>query len=250
MVNDARRTWALLAVAALGASCSRGPTELTIGAATSLREVVPALIRSYEAAHPGVHVSATYAASGELKRQLEAGAPMDAILLAAPKPLDELIAEGRLESSSRVLASNELVLAGRQGGPRLTFETLASLAPDDKLAVGDPRTVPAGEYAKDYLRALGEWDALQPHLVLAANVAAALVYARRGEAVAAVVYRTELRGAPELVVLDVAHGPVAPHPKVVGASARGYHPAAQAFLDLATSPEGAKLFASFGFGPP
>jgi molybdate transport system substrate-binding protein len=72
--------------------------------------------------------------------------------------------------------------------------------------VGDPRTVPAGEYARDYLRAKGVWDALQPRLVMGANVAAVLAYARRGEAVAAVVYDTELHGLDDLVALDTATG--------------------------------------------
>jgi molybdate transport system substrate-binding protein len=225
--------------------------ELSIAAATSLREVMPELVRVYEGTHPTSHVAATYGASGDLRRQVEGGAPLDAVFFAGPKPLDELVREGRVEASSRhVVASNSLVLVGPKGAPALTFGSLAALPEGARVAVGDPRTVPAGEYARDFLTALGEWDALQPRLVLGSNVAAVLVYARRGEANAAVVYRTELRGVTDLVELDEARGPHAPHPTVVAGAVRGGHAEAGDFLDFVASPAGVSIFASFGFGPP
>jgi molybdate transport system substrate-binding protein len=225
--------------------------ELTVAAATSLREVMPELARAYEASHPGLHVSATYAASGELRRQVEAGAPVDVVLFAGPGPVDDLVTEGHAERASRrVVASNEMVLVGPKGGPPLTFATLTTLPSDEKLAVGDPHTVPAGEYAREYLTTLGEWEALQNRVVLGANVAAVLVYARRGEVSAAIVYRTELRGAPDLVVLDQARGAGAPHPEVVGAVVQGGRPGAADFLGFVASPAGQAVLASFGFGSP
>ncbi len=255
MPHDSRRDlpWLALAIglAVLGQGCTRAEPEVTLGAATSLREVVPALIHAYEAAGPAGHprVTATYAASGDLKKQVEAGAPLDAVLLAGARPLDELAAEGRVDAASRrTLASNELVLVGKRAAA-LTFDTLTTLPAGEHLAVGDPRTVPAGEYARDYLRGLGEWDALEPRLVLGANVAAVLVYARRGEAAAAIVYRTELRGVTDLAILDAAHGPSAPHPKVVAATVTGGKPGAAAFLEFVASPAGQQVLASFGFGP-
>jgi molybdate transport system substrate-binding protein len=212
---------------------------------------MPALVRAYEAAHPGSHVTVTYGASGEVARQVEAGAPIDVVLLAGEGPLERLVQRGRVDTASRRrVASNGLVLVGPRGGKVLTFETLLSLPEGERLAVGDPRTVPAGEYARDYLAALGEWDALQPHLVYGGNVAATLVYARRGEAAAAVVYRTEARGMDDLVVLDVAKGPRAPRPVVVGGSVRGGRAEADEFLRFAASDGARDLLVSFGFDPP
>jgi len=77
-----------------------------------------------------------------------------------------------------------------------------------------------------------------------------LVYVRRGEAVAAIVYRTELRGAADLALLDTARGPDAPHPQVVGGVVRGGGDAAASFLELVSSSDGERVLASFGFGPP
>jgi len=247
------RLLVLLAGLAAASACKREsePRELFVAAASSLREAMPVLARTYETRHPDLRVSATYAASGELRRQVESGAPVDVVLLAGAGPVDGLVAGGRAERTSRrAVASNTMVLVGRKGGRPLTFATLTTLPLDEKLAIGDPRTVPAGEYARDYLTTLGEWDALQPRLVLGANVAAVLVYARRGEASAAIVYRTELRAAPDLVVLDEARGADAPHPEVVGAVIQGGRREAADFLKFVASPEGQAVLASFGFEPP
>ena len=249
-------SWRALVVgisfAALGFGCEKKAAPLAVGSATSLRAAMPKLIDAYESSHPGHEVVATYAASGELKNQVLAGAPLDVLCLAGATPLDDLIKAGRVDPASRqVLASYNLVLVGKRGGPHLTFDTLLSaLPPGERLAVGDPRTVPAGEYARDYLRAKGGWDALQPRLVMGANVAAVLAYAGRGEAVAAVVYDTELHGLDDLVALDSARGADAPHPKVVAGTVNGARDEATQFLRFIGSPPGQKVLGELGFGPP
>ena len=147
---------------ALGWGCAKSPAprEVTVAVAMSLREVMPALVSAYEARHRGTHVVAMYGASGDLERQIEAGAPVDAVVFAGAGPVDALVAKGYAAASSRrVVASNELVLVGPKGGRPFTFATLGTLPAGERLAIGDPRTVPAGEYAHEYLARLGEWDA-------------------------------------------------------------------------------------------
>jgi molybdate transport system substrate-binding protein len=82
------------------------------------------------------------------------------------------------------------------------------------------------------------------------NVAAVLVYVRRGEVAAGVVYRTELRGIDDLIVLDEARGKDAPHPEVVGAVVRGGSADAADFLKFVESSAGERVLESFGFGAP
>jgi molybdate transport system substrate-binding protein len=245
-----------LALAALLCACSRSSPpagEVTLAAAASLRGVLPELSRAYQAGHPDAHVTATYGASGTLKQQVEGGAPVDAVLFAAARPVDELIAAGEVEAASRrVIATNALVLVGPRGGRPVTFATLDALPVGERVAVGDPGAVPAGEYARAWLRSLGKWDALQGRLLLGGDVAAVLAYARRGEVAAAVVYRTEVRGVDDVVVLDEARGPAAPRPEVVAGVVHGARGAGEAgaFLGFVGSPEGQKVLADFGFGPP
>lgn len=254
------RRWWLAACTALAlGACGKeggGEREITIAAAASLRAALPELSRAYEARHPGVRVAATYGSSGDLQKQVEGGAPIDAVIFASGKPVDALITAGRADAQSRrVVATNQLVLIAPKEQKRersLTFATIDALGPGEMLAIGDPGAVPAGQYARDHLRALGKWDALSGKLVLGGDVAAVLAYARRGEVAAAVVYRTEIRGIPDVVVLDEAKGPGAPRPEVVAAVVSGARNAAEAggFVTFVASPEGQKILADYGFGPP
>lgn len=254
-----RRRW-LAACAALAlAACGKegaADREITVAAAASLRTVLPEIARVYEAQHAGVRVNATYGASGDLQKQVAGGAPVDAVIFAAAKPVDALIAAQNAEASSRrVIATNQLVLIGPTQAKRetsITFATLGALAPGEMVAVGDPGAVPAGQYARDYLKALGKWDALSGRLVLGGDVSAVLAYARRGEVAAAVVYRTEIRGISDVMVLDEAKGAGAPRPEVVAAVVSGARGASEAgaFLAFVVSPGGQKILADYGFGPP
>lgn len=226
--------------------------DVTLVAAASLRGVLPALARSYEANHPNVHIVASYGASGDLQKQVEAGAPVDGVIFAAGKPVDALLANGKLEPGSRsVIAENQIVLIGPKGQKPITFATLGTLAPGELIAIGDPGAVPAGQYARDYLTRLGAWESLQGRLVFGGDVAAVLAYARRGEAAAAIVYRTEIRGVADVVVLDEAKGPLAPRPEVVSGVVRGSARAADAgaFFAFVAGPVGQRILGEFGFVP-
>jgi molybdate transport system substrate-binding protein len=251
-----RRTLFLLAVALAALACSRPSTvhrEVTFVAAASLRGVLPELARAYEAKHPGQHIVASYGASGTLQKQVEGGAPVDGVAFASDKPVDALARAGKLApGSQRAIARNTIVLIGPKGSKPLTFSSLGSLPPGQMVAIGDPGAVPAGQYARSYLVRLGLWDRLSGRLVLGGDVSAVLAYARRGEVAAAIVYRTEIRGISDVVLLDEAKGPEAPKPEVVGGVVAGsaHAPEAAAFLGFVTSPEGQKILSGFGFGPP
>ncbi|MFO0762758.1 MAG: molybdate ABC transporter substrate-binding protein [Byssovorax sp.] len=248
------RLFALFALFAL-AACSKsksGEREVVIAAAASLRGVLPDLAARHEAAHVGVKVVATYGASGDLRKQVEGGAPIDGVVFASGKPVDDLIGKGKvIASSRRVLATNVLVLIGPKGGPKLTFATLGDLPADEKLAIGDPGAVPAGQYARDYLEKRGVYARLQGRMVLGGDVGAVLAYARRGEVAAAIVYRTEIRGISDVVELDRA-GADAPRIEVVAGVVGEGKAAAEAerFFAFMASPAGQEVFKEFGFGPP
>ncbi len=245
-----RRGWLALAVVLWAAACGKANgsgAELTIAAAASLRGVLPELAKAYEAKHPGVAIKATFGASGDLQKQVEGGAPIDLVMFASRKPV-EALARAQRATGERVVATNTLVLIGPKGGRPVTFATIDALPASEKIAVGDPGAVPAGQYARDYLMALGKWEALRGRLVLGGDVSAVLAYARRGEVAAAIVYRTEVRGIADVVVLDEASGPLAPRPEVVAGPVAGGEK--NDFVSFAASPEGQRIFAEFGFGPP
>jgi molybdate transport system substrate-binding protein len=275
-----RRAFLVSGAAALALGCPRpqdNEREILLAAAASLRGTLPDVISAFGASFPGTRVAATYGASGDLRKQVEGGAPIDGVLFASASPVDDLIKAGRADAASRrVLATNQLVLIAPKSGQKrgepkteasaagsaappaagtpapLTFATLDSAPPGEMIAIGDPGAVPAGQYARDYLQKLGMWDKLQGRLVLGGDVADVLAYARRGEAAAAIVYRTDVHGIGDVTLLDEAKGELAPRAEIVAATVKGAasEAGAKKFLDFASSADGQRIFAQHGFGPP
>jgi len=255
----ARSSHAIKALAALFfgllAACNHtqaSETEVMLAVAASMRNVTPALAKAYTDKHKGIKVAATYGASGDLRKQVEGGAPIDGVIFASAKPVDDLVRGERVEAASRkVPATNRLVLIGPKGEKPITFGTLEALPEGEKIAIGDPGAVPAGQYARDYLQKLGKWSAVQRRVVFGGDVAAVLAYARRGEVAAAIVYRTETRGIDDIVVFDEA-GADGPRTEVVAGVVKGAKAAGAAadFLGFVASPEGQGILSQFGFGPP
>jgi molybdate transport system substrate-binding protein len=251
-----RRDFLGSAIGALLVGCDRGEDgniEVTLGVAVSLRGVMDALDAAFHADHPRLHVRPVYGASGDLKKRVIDGAPFDGVLFAAGKPVDELVSSGLVDATTRkVVATNQLVLIAPKGSKlALGFQNIDQLPDDEKLAVGDPGPVPAGQYARQALEKLGKWTAVEKRLVLGGDVGQVLAYARRGEVAAAIVYATDVIGLDDVVVLDRAEGDWAPRTEVVAGVLKGAPRARQAgvFLEFVAGPAGAKLFADHGFGP-
>jgi molybdate transport system substrate-binding protein len=252
-----RRTCLLvLAIFAFfGSSCRSNPParEIIVGAASSMRHVFPEIVKEFEKDHPGPKITVTYGASGDLARQIEAGAGMDIVVFAGKQPLDKLVSSRHIDASTtKIIARNELVLIGPEKSPQYTFATLDTLPAGERLAIGDPKTVPVGQYAREALEKLTLWDKLESRLVLGANVAAVLAYLQRGEVSLAIVYRTEVQGAKGIKVLDTATGSWAPRPEIWMGVVQESHDRARAgeFADFLTSSVSQRIFPSFGFGLP
>jgi molybdate transport system substrate-binding protein len=235
-------------------ACSRPPLDrpdLTLAAAASLRQVMPAAIERFTAAAGKRSIDVTFAASGDLRRQVEGGAPIDIVVLASAETVDSLIDSGLADPTSRrIVARNRLALVGPAGATPLTFAGLDRLPSDARLAIGDPRTVPAGQYARRALENLGSWSKLEDRFVFGGHVASVLAYVRRGEVDAAVVYETDVEGLADVTVWEVARGDWAPEPQVVAAVINRGNPEAYRLLDYLTSVTGQEIFLSFGFNPP
>jgi molybdate transport system substrate-binding protein len=122
-----------------------------------------------------------------------------------------------------------------------------------RIVIGNPRTVPVGQYAEESLRALGLWERVQPRLVLAENVRQALDYVARGEVDAGFVYTTDAATRLDRVMeafrpAEDTYRPVT-YPVAVVRDAR--QPAlARAFIELLTSAAGRAVLTRWGFQPP
>jgi molybdate transport system substrate-binding protein len=231
-----------------------GDRELLVSAAISLREVMTEAGAAFGEAHPGVHVALNFGASGQLRAQVEAGAPVDVFVAAAAWDLDALEQKGLLAPGSRVeLARNSLVLVcPREGG--LPLRALSELSQPQvrRAALGNPATVPAGRYARQALEHLGLASPLKERLILAEHVRQVLDWVTRGEVDAGFVYRTDALAEPRVrVVAEVppqAHEPIV-YPAAVLAGSRETA-AARAFVEWLASPSGRALFERHGFAAP
>jgi len=248
---------ALAVAVAMSIFAARGASaqEVTLSVAISLKEVTEDLGRTFMASHPGVTLRYNFGASGDLQKQIEAGAPVDVFLSAAQRQMDELEKQKLITASTRRAIARNALLAVKPVDSTLDISKASDLleAGVTHIAIGNPKTVPAGQYAEESLRALGLWDRVQPKLVFAENVRQVLDYVARGEVEVGFVYATDaaarVQGVKEAFrAPEDSYRPVV-YPGAVVATSK--QPAlAQAFLDLLASPQGRAVLSRFGFHPP
>jgi molybdate transport system substrate-binding protein len=227
--------------------------DVRVAAAISLQEALVEAAAAHER-QGGEPIKFTFGSSGQLLAQIKTGAPIDVFVSAADKQMDALMESGLGDPASRrVVATNTLVLivpAGA-GNPAVNaFDRLGDAAVK-RLAVGEPQTVPAGQYAKQVLEKLGLSGAVAGKIVYGANVRQVLDYVQRGEVSAGIVYATDAAQAGDKVRI-LATAPPNSHDEIVypaavvtaGPNAAG----GRQFLAYLTSPAGQRHLTARGFG--
>jgi len=249
------RILAVAALAVLIVATGAQAQDLTLSVAISLKEATEDIGRTFMAGHPGVTLRYNFGASGDLQKQIEAGAPVDVFLSAAQRQMDELEKAHLIVATSRRAFAKNVLTVIKPADSRVDITKPADLleARVSRIAIGNPKTVPAGQYTEESLRALGLWDRVQPKLVFAENVRQVLDYVVRGEVEAGFVYTTDAatraQGVKEAFrPPDDTYRPVVYPGAVVAASKQAA--LALGFLDALSSPQGRAILARFGFQPP
>ena len=178
-------------------ACANDTASIRVFAAASLTDALVEIGEAYERS-TNERVSFNFAASRVLARQIEQGAPADVFLSADERSMDRI---GTVQRAS--VLSNTLVIIGE--GMRSPRDLLGK-----KVALGDPATVPAGLYAREYLTRIGLWGVVAARVIPTENVRAALAAVKAGNADAAIVYKTDARGVP--VAYEIADGPKISYP--------------------------------------
>ncbi|MBW4512356.1 MAG: molybdate ABC transporter substrate-binding protein [Scytonematopsis contorta HA4267-MV1] len=166
--------------------------SLLVSTAASLKEVMEEIKTNYQQSKPGVTINYNFGASGALLQQIQQGAPADIFISAAKRQVDTLEQSGQLVSGTRsILARNRLVLIVPKRTVGVT--SFFSLTKDNikKIALGEPRSVPAGQYAEQVLQKLGIYNKVKSKFVYANNVRQVLAAVEAGNADAGLVYRTD-----------------------------------------------------------
>lgn len=223
-----------------------------ISVAASMTDVFKELIATFTKQHPGVTIQPNFGPSGGLAKQIDQGAPADLYVSANPKWMKYLIDHKCIDAASNtIFAHNTLVFAGWKEHDVQSMQDLPRL---ERIGIGSPGSVPAGQYAKQALENAGLWDALQKahKLVMAKDVRQALMYANRGETNGSFIYKTDALLATKAVILfevpQKLYNPVTYPLALTSDGARKAE--AKAFYDYITSPAGAKIESKYGFTVP
>jgi len=243
-------TLALVVLSGCRPKAPAAANELVVSAAVSLKDAFNEMARIQEQ-RTGVKIRFNFGASGALQKQIEAGAPADIFASAGAKQMDELAAKNLIIPASRKdFVRNVLVLIQPPNGPPLSSFTDLTKPEVKKLAIGNPRTVPAGQYTEQTFTKLKLLPEIQARLIYAEDVRQVLDYVVRGEVDAGVVYSSDaLTGGGHVRIVarapEEAHDPILYPIAIVRESQRA--DPAQKFIDLVLSQEGQNILAKYGF---
>ncbi len=224
--------------------------NLRVSAAASLTDVLQQIAGAYEK-QSGDTLLFNFGASSMLARQIQEGAPADLFISADESKMDQLSQRGLVvKKSRRSLLSNTLVIIVPSDS-RLKITKPADLADPGirNIAVAEPSTVPAGIYAKSYLRKLGIWDKVTYKIVPTDNVRATLAAVESENAETGIVYKTDAlisRVVRIAYEIPAAEGPEISYPAAVLADSK-QQAAAQRLLDYLQSPPAQEIFRKYGF---
>jgi len=201
----------------------------------------------------GTKVTISYASSSQLAKQIEAAAPADVFISADTKWMTYLVEKGAVKKEAAVnFLGNRLVLVAAKDST-LSLKIgkdfpLADTLGDNRIAMGEPKSVPAGKYGQEALEFYGVWKAVQPKMAGTDNVRAALKLVSSGEAPLGIVYETDAKADPEVKVVDVfgedSHSPIIYPVAPVEASANA---AKNDFVKFLLGPEATAIFKDAGF---
>jgi molybdate transport system substrate-binding protein len=228
---------------------------IIVSAAVSLKETLSTaspIVQSVTGDPPQFNFGAT----GHLLAQIREGAPADVFVAASVEQMDQAEAQKLIDPPTRtVIASNEMVLIVPATGAKLTIVSFEGLGKPGvrRVAIGQPRTVPAGVYATQLLDHLKLTHAVADRIVYGSSVRQVLDYVARGEVDAGVVYATDAAEAGNTVrVVATAppesHEPIRYVAAVVSSSKK--QPAAHRFIRFLRSEAGQRILRDRGFIPP
>lgn len=260
-----KRLWTFLTLTLLGISLLTGcsllksnapaaneqPVELNVSAAASMKDALTEIQQKYQTVKPNVKINCNFASSGTLQKQIEQGAPADLFISAAAKQMDELDAKNLTNKQTRQnLVENQLVMVVPKNST-LSLQNFADVAGNSvkKFGMGEPATVPAGQYAQQALQKLNLWDTVKDKAVLAKDVRTVLAYVETGNVEAGFVYRTDAAISDKVQIVAAApagtHQPIV-YPAAVLSGAKQTQ-AAEDFLTYMNGPEAKAIFEKYGF---
>jgi molybdate ABC transporter, periplasmic molybdate-binding protein len=233
------------------AAASGEETEILVAAASLKNAYEDKLIPMFEEANPGVTVKGTYDSSGKLQTQIEEGLEADVFMSAAKKQMTALDEEGMIASDTITdLLENKIVLIVPTGNEK-KLEKFEDIENADSIALGDPASVPAGQYAQEALTNLGIWDKIQDKVSFGTNVTEVLNQVAAASADAGIVYATDAASMADQVevVAEAPEGSLAKKVIYPVAVVKGtaHEEVAKEFVAFLQTDKAITVFEEYGF---
>lgn len=224
--------------------------EVEVFAAASLTDALKEISADYEKTS-GDKIIFNFAASNTLAMQIKAGAPADLFFSADEAKMDDLEKQSLIAKETRkdILSNSLVIVVPTDSSVTLTSARQLADPKIQKIALGQPQSVPAGIYAKEYLQKIGIWAQVESRIIPTESVRAALAAVETGNVDAGIVYKTDALHSTKVKVayeVPVADGPAIAYP---AALVQGSKNAASAkkFLDYLAEPSSLKTFEKYGF---
>ena len=210
--------------------------KITIQAAASLKGALTELADAYKKEHnlADDQITINFAGSGTLRQQIEQGAPASLFISADEKNMKMLQDKGPV-TDVKPFVTNELVLVVPKGQPKIELNQIATVK---RIVLGNPETVPAGNYGKQVLTKLGVWDQVESNVVYAKDVKAVTASISQGAGDAVQI---------SAVTPADSHDPVI-YP--IGIIKKYDNALTKDFYKYVMSPEGQKVLENYGFSTP
>ncbi|MEH1939190.1 MAG: molybdate ABC transporter substrate-binding protein [Nostoc sp.] len=225
-------------------------TSILVSAAASLKDALEEIKPLYQQSKSNININYNFGASGALQQQIEQGAPADIFISAGKKQVDALEQKGLLLPGSRTnLANNSLVLIVAQDVVGISSFYNLTDSKIKKIAIGEPRSVPAGQYGEEVLKNLKLYDRLKSKLVFANNVRQVLAAVESGNAQAGLVYATDAKISNKVKVVVTAdekfHSPIV-YPVAIIKSSKNPS-AAKEFVQFISGSQAKTVLRKYGF---
>jgi molybdate transport system substrate-binding protein len=231
-------------------SYAQSNVNLTISAAASLKQAMEEVKVLYQKSKTNVRLTYNFGSSGSLQQQIEQGAPVDVFFSAATKQMDALQSRNLIASGTRKnLLSNQIVLITPKNNNIVKkFEDLTK-ADVKRISIGEPKSVPAGQYGKQVLEHYKIWDKIQAKMIFGKDVRTVLTYVESGNVDAGLVYATDAKISNKVKVVMTApsqsHQAII-YPIAVLKDSKKINESKE-FIQFLSTPQAKKVFEKYGF---
>lgn len=235
-------------------SCRQGVNKdnitLNVSAASSLREALREIKVAFEEENKKIQIVYNFGASGSLQKQIEQGAKVDVFFSAAVKQMELLEAQNLIIKETRKdVLQNRIVLISPRDSKRINgFNDLMSR--EVKLiGIGEPSSVPVGQYAKELLVKLDLYDKLTSKFIFGKDVKEVLTWVETRNADAGIVYETDAKTSKKVKIVALAPDNVLEpiyYPAAVIKESENIN-IAKAFIEFLYSDKAKAIFEKYGF---